>query len=133
MSRREREKGRRGEAEVAELYRARGLEVRGLEAGGDHLIVCGPASGVLVHSETKRQETARPWAWWAQATSDAPAGSRVVVNFRRNSSPWLALIAAGELADLLGELERSREVAERLRARVDELELEAGLDRGPVF
>lgn len=129
VSRRERDKGRAGEAEVAALYRTRGLEVRGLEAGGDHLIVCGPASGELVHSETKRQETARVWAWWEQASTEAPAGSRVVVNFRRNRSPWLSLIATGELADLLAELERARAALADSRARVAELELELYGDR----
>jgi hypothetical protein len=122
MGRAERDKGRKGEAEVAELYRTRGLVVRGLEGAGDHLVVCGEHSGVLVHSEVKRQEVARPWQWWEQASAEAPAGSIAVVHFRRNRSPWLALLSAGELVALLEQLENSRAAGEHLRERVGELE-----------
>lgn len=104
MSRTERDKGRKGEAEVAELYRRRGLEVRGLEGGGDHLVVCSPSSGLTLHSEVKRQETARPWLWWEQASSEAPAGTMPVVHFRRNRSRWLALVDAEQLAELVAQL-----------------------------
>lgn len=101
MSRSERDKGRKGEREVAAMYEAAGFQVRGLEATGDHLIVCDPASGLTLHSEVKRQETARPWAWWEQASSEAPPGTMPVVHFRRNRSPWLAIVAAEQLAALL--------------------------------
>lgn len=124
MSRRERDKGLKGEAEVAELYRARGFDVRGLEGSGDHLIVCGEASGVVVHSEVKRQEVARPWLWYEQAVAEAPPGVPAVVHFRRNRSPWLALIAAGELADLLAQLEAARSALEHTRGQRDGLEAE---------
>lgn len=113
MSRSERDKGRKGEREVAALYEARGLEVRGLEGSGDHLIVCASSSGITLHSETKRQETARPWAWWEQATAEAPPGAIVVVHFRRNRSPWLAMIEARQLAYLL-------EVVEALESQLAE-------------
>lgn len=122
MGRGEREKGRKGEAEIATLYRGKGFEVRGLEATGDHLIVCGEHSGVVLHSEVKRQETARPWAWWEQASSNAPPGVPAVVHFRRNRSPWLALLLADELATLLASLEAARSAAASARARVAELE-----------
>jgi Holliday junction resolvase len=101
MSRTERDKGLKGEREVAAIYTARGFDVRGLEGTGDHLIVCDPASGLVLHSEVKRQETARVWAWWEQATSEAEAGSMPVVHFRRNRSRWLAIVDAEHLADLL--------------------------------
>lgn len=101
MSRRERDKGRKGEGEVAAIYRARGLSVRGLEAGGDHLLVCDPGGGLTIHSEVKRQETARPWVWWEQASGDAPAGAVPVVAFRRSRSPWIALLELERLAELL--------------------------------
>lgn len=101
MSRTERAKGLRGEAEIAALYRAHGLTVRGLEGSGDHLIVCDPDSGLVLHSEVKRQETARPWTWWAQAIAEAAPGSIPVVHFRRNNSRWLAIVSADDLAALL--------------------------------
>jgi hypothetical protein len=100
MANREREKGRKGEGEVARVYRSAGLEVRGLESGGDHLAVSGLGGAVRLHSEVKRQETARPWAWWEQASTEAPQGTVPVVAFRRNRSPWLALLELAELAEL---------------------------------
>jgi hypothetical protein len=118
----ERRKGVRGEHEVAELYRSRGFTIRGLEGAGDHLVVCGENSGVLLHSEVKRQEVARPWLWWEQASSEAPAGAIAAVHFRRNRSPWLALLAAGELVGLLEQLENSRAASAVLHDRVAELE-----------
>lgn len=101
MSRSQRDKGRKGEREVALLYERRGFEVRGLEAAGDHLIVCDPSSGLVLHSEVKRQETTRVWQWFEQATSEAAAGALPIVHFRRNRSRWLALIDAEQLADLI--------------------------------
>lgn len=103
MSRTERDKGRKGEAEVAAIYTAAGLAVRGLEGSGDHLIVCGPSAWPMLHSEVKRQETARPWAWFEQAQAEAPAGATPVVAFRRNRSPWLALLPLEELAAIVGQ------------------------------
>lgn len=104
MSRSERDKGLKGEAEVAAIYAAAGLQVRGLEGSGDHLVVCEPSSGVVLHSEVKRHETARPWAWWEQATTEAPPGTMPVVAFRRNRSKWLAIVDLEQLAELLGRL-----------------------------
>lgn len=104
MSRSEREKGRKGEAEVAAVFRAAGFVVRGLEGGGDHLIAGVPESGLVLHSEVKRQETARPWAWWEQASSEAPPGSVPLVAFRRNRSPWLAIVDLEQLARLLADV-----------------------------
>ena len=98
MSRRERDKGRAGEAEVAEVYRRHGLSVRGLEGGGDHSVVCGAGGELVLHSEVKRQETARPWAGWEQAIAEAPAGSVPVVAFRRNRSPWLVELSLESFA-----------------------------------
>lgn len=104
MSRAERDKGRNGEREVAALYEARGLAVRGLEGSGDHLIVCGAGGLVTLHSEVKRQEVARPWLWWEQASSEAPSGAVPVVHFRRNRSPWLAMLEAERLASFMGTI-----------------------------
>lgn len=104
MSRSQRDKGLRGEHEVRELYERHGLEVRGLEATGDHLIVCAPGSGLTIHSEVKRQETARPWAWWEQASTEAPAGAMPVVAFRRNRSQWLGIVDLEQLAELVARL-----------------------------
>lgn len=101
MSRSERDKGRAGEAEVAAIYAAAGLQVRGLEGSGDHLIVCTGANAPTIHSEVKRQETARPWAWFEQARSEAPPGTVPAVAFRRNRSPWLVMLPLEAFAELL--------------------------------
>jgi hypothetical protein len=109
VSRSARDKGLKGEAEVAAIYAAAGLQVRGLEATGDHLVVCEPSSGLVIHSESKRQETARPWLWWEQASTEAPPGTMPVVAFRRNRSPWLAIVDLEQLAALLGRLGEQRQ------------------------
>lgn len=98
MSRTERAKGVRGEREVLELLERHGFEVRGLEATGDHLAL---GHGVVLHVETKRQEVARPWHWYAQAVDEAPNGTIPLVAFRRSRSPWLALVDLEALAAML--------------------------------
>ena len=98
MAKASRSKGVRGEAEVRALYAQAGLTVRGLEDSGDHLVLGGRR---LVHSECKRQEVARPWLWWEQAESETEASAMTVVPFRRNRSPWLAIVRLDDLAELL--------------------------------
>lgn len=109
MAKASRDKGRAGEREVAQLYERAGAEVRGLEGRGDHLVITPGLFGPTIHSEVKRCETARPWAWWEQASSEAPTGTMPVVHFRRNRSPWLAIVDAEQLASILCELSTRRE------------------------
>jgi hypothetical protein len=112
MGAKERAKGRAGEAEVATIFREHGAEVRGLEGSGDHLVMyhrAQPLEGepaevraaFVIHSEVKRCETARPWAWLAQAEAEAPSGAVPVVSFRRSRSRWYSIIATDDLARLL--------------------------------
>jgi hypothetical protein len=115
VSRAERRKGLEGEHEVRAIYEAAGFEVRGLEGAGDHLALLHGMQALgtpqypgvevrrplTIHSECKRQETARPWLWWEQASTEAPAGTLAVVAFRRSRSPWLALTALEPLAAAL--------------------------------
>ena len=115
MSKRERRKGQDGEQEVSRAYRQLGFTVRGLEGLGDHSIVLDPETGVRIHSEVKRQETARPWAWWEQASTEAPPGTIPVVHFRRNRSPWLAMLGMDALIGLLCELRDARRAIAELR------------------
>jgi Holliday junction resolvase len=98
VSRRERDKGVRGEREVLELLTAHGFEVRGLEATGDHLAFC---NGLVLHVETKRTENARPWSWIEQAEPETPAGAITVIAFRRNRSSWYGIVPLEQLADAL--------------------------------
>lgn len=109
MSNRERRKGRDGEAEVRAVWEAHGFTVRGLEGEGDHYVSrqgeynldSHAFDRLVLHSEVKRCETARPWAWAAQAEREAPPGAVPVVSFRRNGSKWYALLPLDDLARLL--------------------------------
>ena len=101
MANASRQKGLAGEREVRSIFEAQGFEVRGLEGTGDYLML-GPDS-LTLHMECKRQETARPWLWIAQAEADAPRGTVPVVAFRRNYSKWYAMLSADLLAYLLGD------------------------------
>lgn len=96
-----RRKGVKGEREIAALYEARGLDVRGLEASGDHLVVCDPESGLTLHSEVKRQERLRLPEWIAQAEAEAPAGTLAAVHFRQNRGRWYVVLRAEQFADVL--------------------------------
>lgn len=104
MTRSEREKGARGEREVAAIFRAHGFDCErtpnsgGLRFRGDLLGLLG------VHVEVKRQEIARPWAWWEQAKSEAAESVAPVmplVAFRRNDSEWLAIVPLDALAEMM--------------------------------
>lgn len=104
MTRAERDKGARGEREVAAIFRAHGFECeRTPNSGGLH--IPGDIVGVTgVHVEVKRQETARPWAWFEQAARESlvtPGYVIPVVAFRRNGSDWLALLPLADLVKLL--------------------------------
>lgn len=96
-----RRKGREGEAEVAALYAAAGLEVRNLEGRGDHLIV--RAGGLTLHSETKRQERIQLPLWLRQARAEAPQGVIPVVAFRQSHELWTAALELVDLIALLSE------------------------------
>lgn len=101
MSRAERDKGARGEREVAELFRSFGWGCdRTPNSGG--LRLRGDLYGHLpLHVEVKRQETARPWAWAAQAKLEAD-GQPWAVAFRRDRGQWLALVPLEQLLRMIG-------------------------------
>lgn len=98
MSRAERRKGVDGEREVRRLFEQHGFELRGLEASGDWLAF---GHGLAFHVESKRQEVARPWVWFEQASAEAPTGTIPLVAFRRSRSPWLALVRLDVLLPVL--------------------------------
>lgn len=112
MSRRERDKGRAGEAEVRRLFEAAGFAVRGLERTGDHLAIL---DGVTLHLEVKRQEVLRLPLWSRQAIDDAPAGALPIVCYRQNARAWRLLARASDqmqLVELLGWREAPLSFAE---------------------
>ena len=113
MSRTSRDKGLRGEHEVAAIFRAQGFEVRGLEGVGDHLCIMAPRvkasaydmrahlDGLTIHSEVKRQERLQLWQWLAQLEAEAPPGTLPLLSFRRNRSPWYACVPLEALVKVL--------------------------------
>lgn len=102
-------KGLAAEREVAEIWKAHGLEVRNLEYAGDHLVIVryvnepgvSGAHRALLHSEVKRQERLKLPEWLRQAAEEAPAGTIPVVSFRQNRGEWYACLRLADLAELV--------------------------------
>lgn len=92
MARKSREKGKRGERELAEALRNLGVQARrGVQFAG------GPESPDVVsdfpvHWECKRSETFQPYQALAQASAEAPDGVTPVVAHRRNGKHWIAVL-----------------------------------------
>ena len=101
MGARERNKGARGERELAAWLRQRGYAARrGRQYQGSPDspdVVC---SDVPFHFECKRAERIRLYAAMAQAIADA--GDKVaVVAHRRNRGEWLAVLRLEDLITIL--------------------------------
>lgn len=104
MSRASREKGARGEREVASVFRDAGLPdvVRTPNSGGLH--IPGDLVGVDgLHVEVKRAERLDIPAWLQQARADCPEGSTPVLAFRRSREEWQAVVPLGWLAELISQ------------------------------
>lgn len=102
-----RRKGVTGERALADLWRAAGWTLRGLEGAGDWLairpalystVTRGP---VTLHLECKRQERLRT-AWLDQARAEAPPGVPWVVAWRPNRGEWVAMLPLQDLLELIG-------------------------------
>jgi Holliday junction resolvase len=85
-----REKGARGELEVAHILKSWGFDChRTPNSGG--LFIPGDIVGVEGYSiEVKRTETVRMPAWQRQAQADCPLGASPVVAWRSNRTEWWA-------------------------------------------
>lgn len=106
-----RQKGKRGELELAAVLRAHGYSARRGQqyagANGDADVVGLPG----VHIECKRVERLNLDAAMAQAVRDARAGEVPVVMHRRNRGQWMATL---RLEDFL-RLEAGRSGADTKR------------------
>lgn len=104
-----RDKGARGEREVADLLRSYGLDAwRTPNSGG--LRTKGDLEGVPgYHFEVKRQEVLRLPLWTRQAQGDAD-GAIPVVAYRQNRGEWFACLPLGELAHLIANTPTKEEV-----------------------
>jgi hypothetical protein len=106
MSKRERDKGLRGENEVRHIFVGHGWALRGLEGEGDHIalkaIEVPPPRSLSLHVECKRQERLALPMWLRQAAEEAPPGTRPVVVFRQNRGKWHAALSLEDLLALIG-------------------------------
>lgn len=97
-----RRKGTDFERQVADTWRSHGHTVRGLEAAGDHLIIT--PSGLVLHSECKRQERVRLPEWWAQTVRDCPVGAVPTLTLRWSRGEPLCVMPLPFIATTLGRM-----------------------------
>lgn len=98
-----RQKGCRGERELADFLRQRGHDARRGQqfsgGTGSPDVVCATLPGV--HIEVKRVEAGNPYVWLKQAIRDA--GNKMpLVAHRRNKEDWIAVVRLADLLPLLG-------------------------------
>jgi hypothetical protein len=108
-----RKKGVLFEREVAAAFEAAGFEVRGLESGGDHLVV--QRDGYLLHLEAKRREHLKVDTWLRQQEADCPAGVRRALVFRLSRRPAYAIVPLEQLVAREAEAVRLRRAATEAR------------------
>ena len=103
MSRAQREKGKRGEREVANIFTAAGIAAR--RTAPMQSQNGAPEADVEValpntHLEVKRQETIKIEAWCRQAEAEAPPGASAVVVWRRSNQPWRVTLSLDDYIEL---------------------------------
>ena len=83
------QKGKRGELEVAKILRDHGFDARRTAQFCGNT---GDAADVIgldgFHIEVKRTETTKIWDWFAQAERDHKADTVPLVVFRKNGETW---------------------------------------------
>ena len=100
MSKSQREKGKRGERELARVLRSMGVDSR---RTAQH---CGKAGTADVdawpgvHVECKRVESLNVGKAIDQSIRDCPDGSVPIVCHRRSSQPWLVTVRLSDLEAL---------------------------------
>jgi len=108
MGKTSRDKGKRGELELAHELTRLGIECRRGQqycgASGDADVVGVPG----VHIECKRTETLRLNEAMAQARRDARDGEVPVVIHRRNRGPWIVVMDLGDWVGMYVKDERSK-------------------------
>jgi hypothetical protein len=98
----ERNKGARGEREVAAVLRGFDLGSAVQRAAGGTVQLHGDLTGAPgVFISVKRQEALRLPLWLRQAADEAPDESVPVVAFRQNRGEWYAVLPLRDLARLL--------------------------------
>lgn len=107
MGRMSRQKGKRGERELAhEMNRVlgehtnarRGVQYQGGSESPDVV------SALPLHIECKRTETLNAYAALAQANADAPDGVPAIVCHRRNGQKWIAIVEVEALPEIASRI-----------------------------
>ena len=102
MGRTSREKGKRGEREVAAILRAHGYDEarRGQQYNGSD----GSADVVGIpgyHVEVKRVEALKLYDALTQSQDDAKPGEVPIVVHRRNGKPWVVIMELEQFLDII--------------------------------
>lgn len=109
MGKSQREKGKRGEREVALKLRDHGYEARRGQqycgAAGDADVIGLPG----IHIEVKRTEAFRLYDALAQAFSDARQDEIPVVFHRKSDHKWVVVMDADDWIELYKEAEVGRD------------------------
>jgi Holliday junction resolvase len=102
MGKMSKEKGKRGEREVAELLRGNGWHARRGQqfAGGtDSPDVVSTLPDV--HIEVKRSESIQVYKALEQATNDAKANEMPTVWHKKNGQDWVVILTANDFLRLM--------------------------------
>lgn len=110
MGKASRDKGTRGELEIAHIFKAAGFDAERTPNSGGLQIKGDLAHNIEgIHAEVKRQETLKIPAWLRQAAEEAGAGETPIVIFRQNKrvgnvGEWHACIPLNALVELLQQV-----------------------------
>ena len=102
MGKASRDKGKRGEREIAALFRAHGFQARRgqqFKGGGDSPDVVHNIPGL--HVEVKFRENVSLYAALDQVSRDAAVEDTPVVFMRKLRKPWIMVIDADDFLDLV--------------------------------
>ena len=105
MGKASRDKGKRGEREIAALFRAHGFNARrGQQYQG------GPDSPDVVHDlpyglhvEVKFREQVSPYAALEQVSHDTALEDVPIVFMRKLRKPWIVVMDADDFLEIMGE------------------------------
>lgn len=102
MGKTSKDKGKRGEREVANLLKdygfngQRGQQFCGKNGDADVIGLDG------FHIEVKRTESFRLWDAWEQSNNDAREGEIPTIWHRKNGKEWLVIMGAEDFLKLIG-------------------------------
>ncbi len=110
MGKASRDKGKRGEREIAALFRAHGFNARRgqqFRGGGDSPDIIHDIPGL--HVEVKFRENVSPYAALDQVSRDADLEDTPVVFMRKLRKPWIVIMDADDFLEIIEERRSLRE------------------------